>query len=192
MIQITHYFFQTRALGSAPPRQISKRCCLNKSSVNKGVTMVEIMIATTIFTVIMSVALVGFRTFTGKASESLSKRLVLQMEARKGIVNLYRYLQEGIEVVSPPPGTTMPYLVFKDCVNNIRMVYLEEDPVKSKEEERTVFRVLTILKDPLENSPEEPKHLQPRVGAYFRPASWGQERFHPDELRTLAECERRR
>lgn len=125
--------------------------------------MVELMIAMVIFTVIMAFTLMGLQTFSGKASENLSKRLFLQTEARKGIINLYRFLQEGIEVVSPPPGTTMPYLVFKDSVNNIRMVYLEDDPVKSKEEGRKLFRAMTVMKDPLMTTSEDTRTLMTNV-----------------------------
>ncbi len=129
----------------------------------RTLTMVELMIALAIFSTAMGLVIMAFQTFRGRPSENLSKRLILQTEARKGLVNLYRYLQEGIEVVAPPPGTTMPYLVFKDAVNDLRMVYLEKDPRLSQEEERTIYKAMTVVRDPLETAPDSPKTLMQNV-----------------------------
>jgi len=130
----------------------------------RGVTLPEMVIAVGIFAMFMAI---GSRVFTlfigGKHSENLSKRLVLQMEARKAIINLYRELQQGIEIVAPPPGMTLSHLVFKDSVNNVRMVYLVEDTVKSKEEGVSIYRAMTILRDPGGATIEEPRCLMEHV-----------------------------
>jgi len=105
----------------------------------------------------------AFSTFRGKTSENLSKRLILQMEARKALINLYRELQEGIEVISPAPGTTLPYLAFRDYVNNVRMVYLEEDKKLSREEGRTIYQAMTLTRNPAKTKSDNPKLLMKYV-----------------------------
>lgn len=123
----------------------------------------EILIAFTIFTSLFGVGYQVFRVFAGKTSENLSKRLVLQMEARKALITLYRELQEGIEVINPAPGTTLPYLVYKDYVNNIRTVFLEEDPKQTKEQGSSMYRVMIVARDPSSSSVEEPRCIMHNV-----------------------------
>ncbi len=130
---------------------------------SKGVTMIEMVIALAIFFSVIGIGFLAFQSFHGKTSENLSKRLILQMEARRALLTLFRELQEGIEIVSPPSGTTLPYLVFKDFVNNLRMVYLEEDPVLTKEEGKTIYRAMMVMKDPSGEVSEPPKLLMNHV-----------------------------
>jgi hypothetical protein len=127
------------------------------------VTLVELVLALAIFASVMSIGIQAFRLYHGRSGDTLSKRLVLQMEARRALLNLYRELQEGIQVVSPPPGTTLPYLVYKDNLNNLRMVYLVEDPVKTKEEGRTIYRALSQVRDPSKATVDEPRTLMEHV-----------------------------
>ncbi|MBI3038557.1 prepilin-type N-terminal cleavage/methylation domain-containing protein [bacterium] len=129
----------------------------------RGFSIVELMVAMAIFSILGGMGFQAFQVFRGKSSENLSKRLVLQMEARKAIVTLYRELQEGIEVVSPTSGCTLPYLVYKDYINNVRMVYLVEDPIRTKEEGQTVFKAMTVTYDPSGISVKEPRCLMQHV-----------------------------
>ena len=135
---------------------------MNKEK-RKAVTLIEVIIASAIFAVVIGLSVGAFRAFQGRTSENLSKRLVLQMEARKALVHLYRKLQDGIEIVSPPPGTTLPYVVYKDLLNNIRMVYLEKDDYLSKKEKRDIFRAMSILRDPTGKIVEKPQCLMKHV-----------------------------
>ena len=134
-----------------------------KNRVPKGFSLVEVMIALTVFSLMMGACLKAWQVYQGKNSENLSKRLVLQMEARKALLTLYRELQEGIEVITPLPGTTLPYLAFKDYVNNIRIVYLEEDPELSKTEECKLYRAMLMTRDPSGATLEPAKVLMRNV-----------------------------
>ena len=113
-----------------------------------GITLIEIIISISILAVVFTSAFLAFRTFNSKASQNLSKKLVLQLEARKALTDLYRTIQDGIEVIAPLPGLTLPYLTYRDVVNNIRMVYLEKDKNLSKKEGKTIYRAMMITKDP--------------------------------------------
>lgn len=103
--------------------------------------------------------------FAGKMSQNLSKRLVLQMEARKALLNLYREVQEGIEVIQPAPGSTLPYMIYRDLRNNIIIVYLEEDPVLSKDRSTKLYKAMIGIKDPKNPSSEKPKILMRYVSS---------------------------
>jgi len=126
-------------------------------------SIVEIVISSALLSGLIVSGVQIWQIFQGKASENLSKRLVLQMEARRALLSLFRVLQEGIEVVTPSPGTTLPYLVFKDGLNNLRMVYLEEDPARSKEEKRTIYRAMIVVRDPTNAAASEPHALMENV-----------------------------
>ncbi len=116
-----------------------------------------------IFSLFLAAFYRGMTTFMGQTSRRLSERLVLQMEARRGLMTLFAQLQEGVEVVSPVPGTTLPYLVYKDILSNFVCIYLEPDSIHSKEEEKPLFRAMLLKRDPGNPVPEEPKLLVERV-----------------------------
>ncbi len=129
----------------------------------RGFTITEIVISVGILLFLISLGLRSWQLFRGKTSENLSKRLLLQMEARRALLQLYRLVQEGVEVVSPLPGATLPYLVFKDGLNDIRMLFLEQDDQGSKEEGTQVFRLMVIRRDIGKNLTEPPKCLMEHV-----------------------------
>lgn len=111
-------------------------------------TMTETIIATLVMALCMSASIKAFLLYRGKMAEKLPQRLVLQMEARRALLNLYRILQDGLEVVSPTPGKTQSSLIFKDTQNKLCMVYLEEDPVATDREKRRMYRAMLLSKDP--------------------------------------------
>ena len=133
------------------------------ASRRRALTLVEVVVASAVFAMVIGFSVGAFRAFQGKASENLSKRLILQMEARKALVHLYRRLQEGIEIVSPPAGTTLPYLVYRDLLNNIRMVYLEKDEFLSKQEKKDIYRAMGVMRDPTGKIVEKPQVLMKHV-----------------------------
>ncbi len=124
-----------------------------------GITMVELLIASVLFSGLIALSYNSLMTFTGRASEALAKRLILQMEARKALLSLYREVQEGIEVLLPQPGSTLPYLVYRDFVNNIHVVYLEKDDDLSALEKEELFSIVEGVKDPGEGTSPPPKIL---------------------------------
>ncbi len=125
----------------------------------RGVTMVELIIALMILSFAVAGGFRAFQVFAGKASQNLSQRLILQMEARRAIVGLYKAVQDGIEVVIPAPGQTLPYLVFRDFLNNVQIVYLEKDPELSREEGEDLYKVMIGVRDPSGQKAVKPKVL---------------------------------
>ncbi len=124
-----------------------------------GVTMIELIIALMILSFAVAGGFRAFQVFAGKTSQNLSQRLILQMEARRAIVGLYKVIQDGIEVVVPFPGQTLPYLVFRDFLNNVQIVYLEKDPDLSREEGEDLYKVMMGLRDPSGQKAVKPKVL---------------------------------
>lgn len=122
-------------------------------------TLVELIIASVLLSFIVAGGYRAMSVFAGRMSQDLSRRLVLQMEARRALLNLYREVQEGIEVILPIPGNTLPYLVFRDISNNLQVIYLEVDPELSLNRVTPIFRAMIGTKDPDAFSSKEPKML---------------------------------
>ncbi|MBF0499312.1 MAG: type II secretion system protein [Candidatus Riflebacteria bacterium] len=131
--------------------------------LRRAFTLVELLIGLAILGMLFATGFKAWQLFSGQQAENLSKRLILQMEARKAFLNLSKQLQEGIEIVSPRPGTTIPYLVFKDYLNNVRMVYLEEDPVRTRSEKRPIYRALMVIRDSTSGITGQPSLLMEHV-----------------------------
>ena len=129
----------------------------------KGFSFLETILAMLLMAAFFGTAFKAWQTFTHKKSENLSRRLVLQMEARKAFLNLTRELQQGIEIVIPKPGTTLPFLVYKDYGNNLRIVYLEEDSVRTREQKRPMFRAISAWRDPSQPTAGQPVTLMEYV-----------------------------
>lgn len=129
----------------------------------RGFTLLEMVISMGILLMLFAIGMRAWQHYQGRAGETLGKRLLLQLEARRALVSLFRELEEGGEVVSPVPGTTLPYLVFKDGLNNLRMVYLEKDEAKSFEEKRDIWKAMMVKRDMKKAAPDDPKILMEHV-----------------------------
>lgn len=119
-----------------------------------GITLVEMMIAVVIFSFVLAAGYRAMSVFMGRTSQRLSERLVLQMEARKALLTLYQRLQQSIEILAPAPGTTLPYIVYKDLENNVCCLYLEPDAAKTKVEAQPIFRAMLLVRNPAKATPE--------------------------------------
>lgn len=149
------------ATGDTMPKHATARFA--RSTGRGGFTMVELIVALAILTLCMTAGMKAFQLYRGKMAENLPQRLMLQMEARRALVNLYRILQDGIEVVSPEPGSTLPYLVFKDSQNNVCVVYLEEAAKSSDAEKIQLYRAMLVVREPSGGLVGAPKVLMEHV-----------------------------
>ena len=129
----------------------------------KGFSFLETVLAMLLLAAFFGTGFKAWQTSTHKKSENLSKRLVLQMEARKAFLNLTRELQQGIEIILPKPGTTLPFLVYKDYTNSLRVVNHEEDPARTREQKRPMFRTISTRRDPSEPTAGPPVILMEYV-----------------------------
>ena len=128
-----------------------------------GVTLLEVVIAMMIFSFFLAGFYRVMERVIGRTSQHLSNRLVLQMEARRALLNIYHHLQQGIEIVTPSPGSTLPYLVYRDLNHHLGSMYLEQDAVKSKQEKQPLYRVMHLKRDPAKSTAAKPVQILDRV-----------------------------
>lgn len=128
-----------------------------------GVTLLEVVIAMVIFSFFMAIFFRVMERVVGRTSQQLSNRLILQMEARRALLGIYHHLQQGIEILSPQPGSTLPYLMYRDIEHNICCLYLTPDATKTKEEKRPMYRVHHLKRDPAKGTAESPSQVLDRV-----------------------------
>lgn len=108
---------------------------------NKGFTYVEIMI---VFVVLSIFVLMALRVFMGarRSTDHHAGQLALQMEARRAADLMISNIRAGTEVIRPHIGETTPFLVLKDSVNNITLLYLDKDQQSSDLLQRPLFRLI--------------------------------------------------
>ncbi|MBI3038469.1 hypothetical protein HYY75_05375 [bacterium] len=107
-----------------------------------GYTLVEISISALIF---ILVGLMVGRTLTQLRTSTqpgLSDRLILQMDARKSADEITKIIRESGEIVRPFIGETSPYLVLKDVINNVCILYLDNDEETSKICNKKLFKLV--------------------------------------------------
>ena len=111
-----------------------------------GFTYVEIIV---VFVILSIFLLVASRVFLGarRSTDHHSSQLVLQMEARRAADLMISNIRAGTEVIRPHIGETTPFLVLKDNVNNITMLYLDKDQQSSDDLERQLFRLILYNAD---------------------------------------------
>ena len=88
-----------------------------------GFSLTEVLVALAVVGLVIGVVvwLLGFGT---SSTGRLSSQLGLHQASRKVLVRLLEELQEGIEVITPPPGATLSFSVIRDKVSLIRWFYL--------------------------------------------------------------------
>ena len=90
----------------------------------RALTFVEALVALTVALVLLDV-LVMLMSFGDRSTRLITTQLGLQQESRKALVRLMRELQEGMEVLRPAPGSTLPYAIFTDKLGRVRWLYLK-------------------------------------------------------------------
>jgi prepilin-type N-terminal cleavage/methylation domain-containing protein len=124
-----------------------------------AITLVEIVIAMAIFSVVLFGGYRSMQAYAGRASENLSTQLLLQMEARRALLTMTTNLQQGLELVLPRPGATLPYVTYRDFVNNLRVIYLEKDESLSAREQQTLYQAVEKVIDPADGTKTTTKIL---------------------------------
>ncbi|PKL48146.1 MAG: hypothetical protein CVV42_10835 [Candidatus Riflebacteria bacterium HGW-Riflebacteria-2] len=109
-------------------------------------TIVELVVATGL------VALVGItamRMFSsvGIAQQNLSQQALLQMESRRAFDNLVDQIRMGTDIVRPTTGETLPYMVFKDVINQMTILYLEPNNTNANLIKKRVYRLVSYRGD---------------------------------------------
>jgi len=110
-------------------------------------TLPEILLGAILLALLLGGMFSIFRGLTGKRASSISQKLALQMEARRALINIYSVIQEGIEVLKPDGGSTLPYLVFRDRLNNVHLLFLKKDQTTSERLKTDIYRLHTVVYD---------------------------------------------
>ena len=113
---------------------------------SRGVTFVELLIVVGIIA-LFSGGVYQFLSSSGRSQKNLTDRLVLQMESRKAFAAVANQIQEGTEVVRPFTGETLPFLLYKDMINRLVLVYLEPNVKASRQMKRAVYRLVSYTSD---------------------------------------------
>ena len=92
----------------------------------RAFTIAEVLISVALLAMLIGSAVWLF-AYGGRATSRLSPRLAAQQSARKMVVRLLRELQEGMEVLTPAPGMTLPYAVIADKEGNLKWFYQSAD-----------------------------------------------------------------
>jgi hypothetical protein len=88
-----------------------------------GTTLVEMLIVVALFSLVMCVLFWLFG-FGGQATRRITPKLSVQATGRKAVARFLQDLQEGMDVITPKPGSTLAYAVVRDKVAALRWYYL--------------------------------------------------------------------
>lgn len=113
----------------------------------KALTFAELTVAVLIFAIVSIGIYQMMQSFLGRHAAKISKRLNLQIEARRALVNLYQDIQEGIEILKPNPGFTLPYLILRDNVNDLHFIFQKKDIGQSELLKKDIFRLYSVKYD---------------------------------------------
>jgi type II secretory pathway pseudopilin PulG len=119
---------------------------IDKTARKTGYSLLEILLGMVLLGLVFAGAFNLLRFFTNKKVVGLTQKLTLQMEARRALVNLYKEVQEGIEILKPDAGATLPFVVFRDYVNNVHFIFLKKDEDASKLQKRDIFRLYRVVR----------------------------------------------
>lgn len=122
-------------------------------------SLIETLISLTLLGLILAGSFQLFRNSTGRNASRLTARLELQLEVRRALVNVFGEIQEGIEIFKPDPGSTLPFLVLRDYLNNLHFLYLEKDQVASKREGCDIFRLYSVIHDVERKTMSKPREI---------------------------------
>jgi len=132
----------------------------NACSIHRGAkayTLIEVLVVSAIMSFVMAGVYNIFRHISKKGAVKISQKLTLQIEARRALLNLYSEVQEGIEMLKPDPGSTLPFAVLRDGVNNVHFLFLKKDEQASIRQKKSMFRLYSVVYD-IEKASSGPAH----------------------------------
>jgi len=107
---------------------MSRRNHKDHEGYQRGVTLIEIVVAMGLLTLLMGLLWFLLGQFTGRGQLSVAtgaSRAIVQQQSRLAIRKLFHRLQEAIQILEPPVGKTAQHLIFRDVLN--RTVRLQLD-----------------------------------------------------------------
>lgn len=105
----------------------------------RGVTLVEMMVALIIGTLVISIAWSLYRFNRVSVEGTLAPQMGLQTTSRKALVQFIREVQESVEVAKPLQGTTLDYMIARDKLNRILVIYPAKNNAASTAAGRNIY-----------------------------------------------------
>lgn len=117
-------------------------------SRKSGATLVEVLVALSIFLLLM-LLVVGIVRFSQKAVQgSLEPQADLQQATQRALLVFLKELEECIEFARPAPGSTLTYFVGRGKLNEIVTGYQEQDTAASTRAGRPLYQFYLHRYDP--------------------------------------------
>lgn len=119
---------------------------MQKPFFRAGYTLLEVIVVILVFIILGEVV---FRFFIsiGRTQKGLSQQIILQMDSRKALDQVVGRIQEASEVVRPLTGETKPFLVLKDIINQMTLLYLEPNNKVSEDFKKPIYRLMAYTDD---------------------------------------------
>ena len=118
----------------------------HKSSTGQGFTLIEVLVVVGLVALV-SVMIINFFRSVGTSQAHFSQQAMLQMEARRAFANIIDQIREGTDIIRPMLGETLPFMTFKDIINQTAVLYLEPDNDASRELDQAVYRLVSYRTD---------------------------------------------
>lgn len=111
-----------------------------------GTTLIEILVVVGLIGLIGTTAM-HFFSSVNTSQKVFSQQAILQMESRKAFDQIIDSIREGTDVIRPVTGETLHYVVFRDLINQVCMIYLEPNKAESNRLKQRVYRLISYCHD---------------------------------------------
>jgi hypothetical protein len=109
--------------------------------------MIELLVVAGLLGGITLTVFLFFRQSQKTGTASVANKFSLQMDARKGADVLLSEIRTGTNIVKPRVGETAPYLVFRNMVNRMTILFLEKDEKNSEAFKKEFYRLREYVSD---------------------------------------------
>ncbi len=113
----------------------------------KGFTLVEIAVVCMVASCLLAVLYRLHSHFQTRIQSDVSKKLALQMNARRAADQLLTEVKKGTDIVRPLLGETTSFLVFKDIKNRMCILFLDDDKPNSETCKKPLYLLKSYLDD---------------------------------------------
>lgn len=114
---------------------------------DRGFTLVELIVAVCIACTLGAIFTVVMGRLRRSVQPTISDRLVINIEATRASGMLMDRVRESLEIVRPTLGETTPFLVLRNALNEMNLLYLEPDEKNSDMCKKPLYRLTSFLRD---------------------------------------------
>jgi len=124
-----------------------------------GVSIPEMLIAICVAVVVLGTGGMLLRFARASTEVTLGPNMGAQMASRKALVEMIRELQECIEFVRPSAGASLTYLLARDKLNRVLVIYLVVNAEQSARAGRPLHDLYLYQYEPAGRTPPENHRL---------------------------------